>query len=337
MWHCLCLASHTFFLCRLAWPRVRPFARDPPHTTRPTGLSLITFLPSLIITISTEVLKRLSVPWVAVVSMDSFYNPLSPEQSKAAFRNEHDFDSPGSFDYDLLREVIEDIRACRSVQIPDYSFVLHNRTDKSTYLYGAGCIILEGLFVLHDPNIREVLDLKVFVQCDSDLMLARRLRRDLVERGRDPAGVLDQYVVSIPPQDRERFRVFMESFCCLLALFRDLTLTSRSFRRYLRFVKPSFDNHIQPTSRFADIIVPGFNNETSVDLLASHIRRQLDERKQELRRSLFRDTEDRDSDDTKSENDGLPSTVTLMEQTVQIRVSSVIHKASAATAPFASR
>lgn len=86
----------------------------------------------------------------------------------------------------------------------------------TTYLYGATVVIIEGLFVLHDKDLRDVLDLKVFVQCDSDLMLARRLNRDLVERGRDPAGVLDQY---------------------------------------LRYVKPSFDNHIQPTSRYADILI----------------------------------------------------------------------------------
>jgi len=101
------------------------------------------------------------------------------------------------------------------LQIPNYSFVLHQRTEETTYLYGAAVIIIEGLFVLHDKAIRDVLDLKVFVQvssdyrsasapadhfsqcrqCDSDLMLARRLRRDLVERGRDAAGVLDQFVL----------------------------------------------------------------------------------------------------------------------------------------------
>lgn len=107
------------------------------------------------------------------------------------------------------------IRNCTR-QIPNYSFVHHNRMKDTTYLYGATVVIIEGLFVLHDKDLRDVLDLKVFVQCDSDLMLARRLKRDLVERGRDPAGVLDQY---------------------------------------LRYVKPSFDNHIQPTSRYADILI----------------------------------------------------------------------------------
>lgn len=184
-------------------------------------------------------MKALNVPWVLVISQDNFYLPLNAEQSAQAFRNEWDFDSPQSFDYDLLRQVIQDLKACKSVQvgigsgnrsaltavrltpplraqIPNYSFVHHNRMEDTTYLYGATVVIIEGLFVLHDKDLRDVLDLKVFVQCDSDLMLARRLKRDLVERGRDPAGVLDQY---------------------------------------LRFVKPSFDNHIQPTSRYADILI----------------------------------------------------------------------------------
>ncbi|ORY74045.1 uridine kinase family-domain-containing protein [Leucosporidium creatinivorum] len=229
--------------------------------------------------VATEILKSLGVPWVLVISQDNFYNSLSPDQSAAAFRNEHDFDSPQSFDYDKLRQVIVDLKACKSVQIPNYSFVLHQRTEETTYLYGAAVIIIEGLFVLHDKAIRDVLDLKVFVQCDSDLMLARRLRRDLVERGRDAAGVLDQY---------------------------------------LRFVKPSFDDHIQPTSRYADILVPGQANEKSIDLITGHIRRQLDERKLELRGELFSDTQGEENGGRNGEV-RLPETVTLLKEGSQLK------------------
>lgn len=160
--------------------------------------------------------------------------------------------------------------------------------------------------MLYDKKLRDLLDLKIFVQCDSDLMLARRLRRDLVERGRDAAGVLDQY---------------------------------------LRFVKPAFDNFIQPTNRFADIIVPGANNERSVDMIVSHVRRQLSERRRELRGTLYKETAPggpssvpstpgvekcehegglfykvRDQDDV-SEQELLPDTVHLIKQTAQIKVS----------------
>ncbi|BGP56469.1 Uridine kinase [Rhodotorula sphaerocarpa] len=201
--------------------------------------------------VAQEVLKSLGVPWVLVVSQDNFYKTLTPEESKAARDNNHDFDSPDSFDYDKLVQCVRDMKECRSVQIPNYSFVEHQRTSETTYLYGANVIIVEGIFVLYDKNLRDLLDLSIFVQCDSDLMLARRLRRDLVERGRDAAGVLDQY---------------------------------------LRFVKPAFDNFIQPTNRFADIIVPGANNERSVDMIVSHVRRQLSNRKRELRGELYKET-----------------------------------------------
>ncbi|GAA5987573.1 hypothetical protein JCM10908_002013 [Rhodotorula pacifica] len=254
--------------------------------------------------VAQEVLKSLGVPWVLVVSQDNFYKTLTPEESAAARASNHDFDSPDSFDYDKLVECVRDMKECRSVQIPNYSFVEHQRTDESTYLYGANVIIVEGIFVLYDKALRDLLDLKIFVQCDSDLMLARRLRRDLVERGRDAAGVLDQY---------------------------------------LRFVKPAFDNFIQPTNRFADIIVPGANNERSVDMIVSHVRRQLSERRRELRGELYKETapggagsvpstpgvekcehegglyyKARESDEVK-EQELLPDTVHLLKQTPQIK------------------
>lgn len=164
---------------------------------------------------------------------------------------------------------------------------------------------VEGIFVLYDKNLRDLLDMSIFVQCDSDLMLARRLRRDLVERGRDASGVLDQY---------------------------------------LRFVKPAFDNFIQPTNRFADIIVPGTNNERSVDLIVSHVRRQLSERRRELRGELYKETAPGGASSVpstpgveKCEHEGglffkvkdqdgeweqelLPDTVHLLKQTPQIKV-----------------
>ncbi|KAL8279835.1 hypothetical protein RQP46_007685 [Phenoliferia psychrophenolica] len=228
--------------------------------------------------VAQAILKKLGVPWVLVVAQDMFYKSLSPEQSKKAFKNEYDFDSPDAFDYDILRSCIEDLKASRAVQIPNYSFVLHQRTDETTYLYGAGVVLVEGIFALHDPQIRALLDLKIFVQCDSDLMLARRLRRDILERGRDVGGVLDQY---------------------------------------LTFVKPSFDSFVLPTAKFADVIVPGANNETSIDLITSHIRRQLDERKQDLRAELY--SMSLTDDKLPEELRGLPDSLHVMHSTSQLK------------------
>jgi uridine kinase len=85
-------------------------------------------------------------------------------------------------------ECVRDLKGLKSAEIPIYSFVKHQRLPETQYLYGGNIIIVEGIFVLHDPVLRNLLDLKIFVQCDSDLMLARRIKRDTVERGRDVAG-----------------------------------------------------------------------------------------------------------------------------------------------------
>ncbi|GAA5873911.1 hypothetical protein JCM16303_002628 [Sporobolomyces ruberrimus] len=114
--------------------------------------------------VALEVLKSLGVPWVLVISQDNFYKSLTAKEKEAAFRAEHDFDSPSSFDYDVLTQCIQDLKDCKAVQIPNYSFVKHSRLDETTYLYGAAIVIVEGIFVLHDEALRNVLDLKVFVQ-----------------------------------------------------------------------------------------------------------------------------------------------------------------------------
>lgn len=218
---------------------------------------------------------------------------------------------------DKLVDCIREMKECRATHIPNYSFVKHARLDETTYLYGANVVIVEGIFVLYDKNLRDLLDLRVFVQCDSDLMLARRLRRDLVERGRDVNGVLDQY---------------------------------------LRFVKPALDNFIQPTNRFADIIVPGHNNERSIDLIVSHVQRQLAERKRQFRGELYKETVSNGTGSVPptpsvekseaesglalikeqcgvSEGTELPDTVHLLRQTPQMRVSSASRGMTAGTAP----
>lgn len=187
--------------------------------------------------IAKEVIRLLpNVPWVAIVSQDAFYRPLSPAQTKLAFEQNYDFDHPHAIDQELLVQCVKDLKASRAVHIPVYSFTQHQRTSESTYLYGHAVVVVEGIFVLQDPALRELLDLKIFVQTDPDIMLARRIRRDIVDRGRSVEGVLDQY---------------------------------------LRFVKPSFDTFVSPSARYADIIVPGMNNHVAIDVISQHISKHL--------------------------------------------------------------
>ncbi|CDO74973.1 hypothetical protein BN946_scf184945.g45 [Trametes cinnabarina] len=188
-----------------------------------------------------------SIPTVVILSQDSFYKRHSPEDLKLAFANRYDFDHPDAIDMPLFASCLADLKAGRQSNIPIYSFTEHQRLDETKYLYGASIIIVEGILALHDPELRSLYDLKIFVQCDSDLMLARRIRRDVHERGRSVEGVLEQY---------------------------------------LRFVKPAYDNFVQPTSRYADIIVPGSDNTVAIDLIATHIRRKIDDRSSYLRQRL---------------------------------------------------
>ncbi|KAF9215354.1 Uridine-cytidine kinase-like 1 [Podila verticillata] len=201
--------------------------------------------------VAQRIIKNLNVPWVVLLSMDSFYKDLTPEEVEIAHRNDWDFDSPNSYDYDLLLETITKLKQGRTVDVPIYDFETHKRVpNKHTTVYGANVIIFEGIFGLYDKKVLEMMDLKVFVDTDTDICLARRIKRDVAERGFDVAGVL--------------------------------TL-------YQRFVKPSYDNYVYPTKRNADVVIPrGLENLVAIDLLTKHIQRQLQERKMQSRWDMAR-------------------------------------------------
>ncbi|KAK2460331.1 hypothetical protein APHAL10511_007720 [Amanita phalloides] len=198
--------------------------------------------------VAEQIVKSLgSIPTVIILSQDSFYKYHTPEELELAHANKLDFDHPDAIDMPMFVACLADLKACKQSNIPVYSFAQHQRLAETKYLYGASIIIAEGIMALHDPSLRELYDLKVFVQCDSDLMLARRIKRDVEQRGRTVDGVLDQY---------------------------------------LRFVKPSYDNFVRPTSSHADIIVPGHNNKVAIDLISTHVRRQLQERSNMFRKKI---------------------------------------------------
>jgi uridine kinase len=188
-----------------------------------------------------------SVPTVVILSQDSFYKRHTAEEVALAHANRFDFDHPDAIDMPMFAACLADLKACRQTNIPVYSFAEHQRLDEVKYLYGAAIIITEGIMALHHPDLRSLYDLKVFVQCDSDLMLARRIQRDVKERERSVDGVIEQY---------------------------------------LRYVKPAFDNFVLPTARHADIVVPGSNNSVAIDLITTHIRRKMAERARHFRKHM---------------------------------------------------
>ncbi|KAJ2476747.1 Uridine kinase [Coemansia sp. RSA 2131] len=189
--------------------------------------------------VARRIVESLNVPWVVIVSMDSFYRKLSPEESRQAFLNNHDFDHPSSYDYAAALQVLQSLKQGLATHIPQYDFSSHSPSPKTQYVYGASVVIFEGIFALYDPTILAMMDMKIFVDTDSDVCLARRIKRDVAERARDPLGVLQQYD---------------------------------------RFVKPAYDGFVRPTMNNADVIIPrGLDNEVAIGLMIQHIKRQLDE------------------------------------------------------------
>ncbi|XP_024358778.1 uridine/cytidine kinase UKL1, chloroplastic isoform X4 [Physcomitrium patens] len=170
------------------------------------------------------------------IPADSFYRGLTPEEM--ANVGEYNFDHPDALDTEQLLECLGNLKANQPVQIPVYDFKNHQRcSDRFRKVNASDVVILEGILVFHDARVRELMNMKIFVDTDADVRLARRITRDTLERGRDVNGVIDQYA---------------------------------------KFVKPAFDDFILPTKKYADVILPrGGDNHVAIDLMVQHIRMKL--------------------------------------------------------------
>ncbi|KAI1295439.1 Uridine-cytidine kinase-like 1 [Halotydeus destructor] len=205
-------------------------------------------------TVAQNIIEALDVPWVTLLSMDSFYKVLGKEEKELARQNAYDFDHPDAFDYPLLIETLQKLKQGKYVEVPIYNFVTHSREKRTKAMYGANVIICEGILLFANLQLVAELDMKIFVDTDSDIRLARRLKRDIMERGRDLEGVVTQYN---------------------------------------RFVKPSFDYYIAPSVIHADLIVPrGGENQVAINLVVQHVHTQLQLRGVKLRSKLMKGHQD---------------------------------------------
>eukprot|EP00092_Neocalanus_flemingeri_P042308 GFUD01046180.1.p1 GENE.GFUD01046180.1~~GFUD01046180.1.p1 ORF type:complete len:609 (-),score=176.64 GFUD01046180.1:45-1871(-) len=199
-------------------------------------------------TVANKIISELGVPWVTLLSMDSFYKVLNEKQHELAALNEYNFDNPDAFDFELLLKTLQRLKEMKKVEVPIYNFMTHRRETKTVSMYGANVIIFEGILAFHMEEIRNILDMKIFVETDSDVRLARRLKRDITNRGRDIHGVMQQYE---------------------------------------NHVKPAYDRYIAPTMTYADIIVPrGGENQVAINLIVQHVQTQLTNRGFKLRSKL---------------------------------------------------
>ena len=137
---------------------------------------------------------------VAVIDQDSYYLDQSHLEIEA--RAKVNFDHPSSLDHSLIAEHVSTLLKGRPVEKPCYCFATHTRSSNTVMVSPSDLIIVEGIFALWDANLRSMMDLKIYIDADSDLRFIRRMRRDIVERGRTVQSVIDQYLSSVRPMHR---------------------------------------------------------------------------------------------------------------------------------------
>jgi uridine kinase len=186
-------------------------------------------------TVVNQIMRELPADEVAIISQDSYYRQtdhLSYEE-----RTKINFDHPNSIDFELLVTHLNALRKDEVIEQPIYSFVTHNRTKDTIKTHPRKVIIIEGILVFTNKELRDLFDIKIFVHADSDERLIRRIRRDIVERGRDVEEVLD---------------------------------------RYQKTLKPMHEQFIEPTKSYADIIIPNDRyNTVAVDIVRTVISHKL--------------------------------------------------------------
>lgn len=184
-------------------------------------------------TVVKKIVEALPPHYVAVVPLDSYYNDTSDMTEEA--RHAINFDHPDAFDWKLLIKQVNELRRGNAIDQPTYSYLICNRLPETVRVEPKPVIIIEGIMTLLNKKLREMMDLKIFVDADSDERLIRNIRRDTVERGRDVKMVVD---------------------------------------RYLDVLKPMHEQFIEPTKRYADVIIPqGGENEKGIDMVCKYIER----------------------------------------------------------------
>ncbi|KAI5923658.1 uridine kinase [Camillea tinctor] len=199
-------------------------------------------------TLSQAIVSKLNLPWVVILSMDSYYKPLNAEASRKAFLNEYDFDSPEAIDFDALVDTLRDLKAGKRAEIPVYSFEKHQRMKETTSIYSPHVLVLEGIFALYDPRVMDLMDMRIYCEADADTCLSRRILRDVKDRGRTVDGCIKQW---------------------------------------FGFVKPNYEKYVVPQRNHADIIVPrGIENRVAMTMVTQYIERKLLEKSTHHRAAL---------------------------------------------------
>jgi uridine kinase len=201
------------------------------HRTAPLVIGIAGGSGSGKTTVAQVILQRVGRDRIAFLQHDSYYKDLSG--LAPAQRDEINFDHPDSLESDLLIEHIATLRAGKAVQVPIYDFSTDRRTGKTFTVQPCRVIVVEGILLFAEPELRKMFDVKIFVDTDADLRFIRRLERDITERGRTTQSVIEQYTHTVRPM-------------------------------HLEFVEPS--------KRYADVIIPeGGFNAAALDMVVARI------------------------------------------------------------------
>ncbi len=210
------------------------------HLNRPILIGITGGTGSGKSTVAQAIFNSLPKENILIIEQDSYYK----DQSHLNFneRTKTNYDHPLAFDNDLFIEHLQSLMNKNTIEKPIYDFEKHNRKNTTIRVESRDIIIVEGIMILEDERIRDLLDIKIFVDTDSDVRIIRRILRDITDRGRTLESVIDQYLTTVRPA-------------------------------HLQFIEPS--------KRYADIIIPeGGYNKVAIDLMVTKVKAIVSEKQE---------------------------------------------------------
>lgn len=202
------------------------------HKTRPVVIGITGGSGSGKTTVARKIFDQLSNYSITIIQQDSYYNDQA--EMSMVERKAVNYDHPMAFDFDLLIEQLTKLLNYEAIEKPVYDYEEFTRSDQTIHQDPREVIIVEGILILDDKRLRDLMDIKVFVDTDDDIRLIRRIERDTKDRGRSLDNIIHQYLMT---------------------------------------VKPMYHQFVEPTKRYADLIVPeGGENQVAIDLLTTKMR-----------------------------------------------------------------
>jgi len=199
-------------------------------------------------TVTEHIAKSIGTDNVAVIMLDSYYKSLS--HLSASERRAANFDHPSAFDWELLNKQLLDLYNGIPIEMPSYNFGEDRRNEETITVMPAKVVVFEGLFVLMEKSLRDLMSLKIFVDTAADIRFIRRLKRDMVERNRSAESVIKQY---------------------------------------LELVRPMHKQFVEPTKLYADIIIPHGSNKGALEMIVARVQSVINGNSIILDNSFFED------------------------------------------------